>query len=149
MDIFLCSGKNFTFIHGICIYQQPTFIYTSFIDVCVFMVTVAPASVPCVVLFTNNLHLFIPHSLMCVFSCWLLHQHPAMCCIIFSHCFPAFLCRSHCFLLLHSHMTPTKPSCVTSVTAVHSYKVPPLLCHSAYLSMLQYLASKCACHWMT
>jgi len=67
-----------------------------------------------------------------------------MYCIIFSHCSPAFLCCSHCFLLLHSYMTSTKHTCVTSVIAVHSYKVLPFLRHLTYLSMLQ-----CACRWMT
>jgi len=66
MDIFPCSGNNFTFIRCICIYQHPTLIYTPLFDVCVFLPTIAAAPVPCVVLF--SLIAFLPFSIVVTVS---------------------------------------------------------------------------------
>jgi hypothetical protein len=52
----------------------------------------------------------------------------------FLSCFPAFLFCSHCLLLLHSHRTSTKYSCVTSVTAIHS-SIPLALSLSQHVTI--------------
>jgi len=60
----------------------------------------------------------------------------AGCCIIFSHCFHAILYCSHCFFLLHSHMTSTIYCCIIYVIVLHSYKIPLFLWYLAYCNCM-------------
>jgi len=60
----------------------------------------------------------------------------AVCCIIFFHCFYAYLYCSHSFLLLQSHMTSTIYYCVISITVIHCYEIPLFLWILTYHSCI-------------
>ena len=83
-----------------------------------------------VLVFSNNLHLFMSHSLMSVFPCWLLQHHNCRVLYYFLLLPSSFLCCSPWLLLSHEIYAI---SCfVISVIVVHSYKVSLVFWYIAY-----------------
>ena len=87
MEKFLCSIKNFTFIHWFNTskaWRQNNEVY----------VIRALQLVQMYIVFASDLHVFMPHSLICAFLCRLLDHY--QCCILYY-----FLSLCSCFSLLH------------------------------------------------
>ena len=74
MDMFLCNGKNFTFIHWFDTSKDTGQSNEFYVMHTVQLILLYNA-------FTCLIHLFISSSLMCVFPCLLLQHH--QCCVLY------------------------------------------------------------------
>jgi hypothetical protein len=71
-----------------------------------------------------------------------------VCCIILCHRFNVFQCCSHCFLMLHSHMTSDIYCCVISFIAINFYTILLFPCYLPYVSLpyaCTYVCMYCSC----
>ena len=115
MEKYLCNINSFTFFYRFDICKD----MGQNIEFCVVRI------VPCHAVFTM-LHICMPHSLVCAFLCWLLHDHQY--CVLY-YVVSLFSCFSQLYSLLVLCITFCVCWCVFYFNVIEFYRVAPFSCY--------------------